>query len=66
MRLPVRYPQCVIPDGFRDVPTGGVQVTVEGALGKEGDFEATLVMAKCSSKYDPKKHEMQDGNLPVN
>jgi cytochrome c-type biogenesis protein CcmE len=67
-RLPVRYAQCVIPDGFRDVPGGGVQVTVEGALGKEGDFEATLVMAKCSSKYDPAKHEMKDGPgeaLPV-
>ncbi len=68
-RLPVRYAQCVIPDGFRDVPGGGVQVTVEGALGKEGEFEASLVMAKCSSKYDPAKHEMKDGQagaaLPV-
>jgi cytochrome c-type biogenesis protein CcmE len=68
-RLPVRYPQCVIPDGFRDVPSGGVQVTVEGALAKGGDFEASLVMAKCSSKYDPAKHEMRDGEgaqaLPV-
>jgi cytochrome c-type biogenesis protein CcmE len=69
-RLPVRYAQCVIPDGFRDVPQGGVQVTVEGALTKGGDFEATLVMAKCSSKYDPAKHEMAGdspkGSLPVN
>jgi len=60
-QLPVRYAQCVIPDGFRDVPSGGVQVTVEGALSKDGDFEASLVMAKCSSKYDPAKHEMKDG-----
>ena len=60
-RLPVRYAQCVIPDGFRDVPSGGVQVTVEGALNQDGNFEATLVMAKCSSKYDPAKHEMKDG-----
>jgi cytochrome c-type biogenesis protein CcmE len=37
-----------------------VQVTVEGALTKEGHFEATLVMAKCSSKYDPSTHEMSD------
>jgi cytochrome c-type biogenesis protein CcmE len=69
-RLPVRYAQCVIPDGFRDVPQGGVQVTVEGALNKSGDFDATLVMAKCSSKYDPAKHEMAGdapkGALPVN
>lgn len=59
--LPVRYAQCVIPDTFRDVPQGGVQVTVEGALSKEGGFEASLVMAKCASKYDPKTHSMEEG-----
>ena len=57
-------------DGFRDVPSGGVQVTIEGALASTGDFQASLVMAKCSSKYDPAKHEMKDGPanaaLPVN
>jgi cytochrome c-type biogenesis protein CcmE len=60
-KLPVSYPQCVIPDGFRDVPQGGVQVTIEGTLTPSGDFKASLVMAKCSSKYDPAKHEMNDG-----
>ena len=64
-QLPVRYPQCVIPDGFRDVPSGGVQVTIEGALGQTGDFEASLVMAKCSSKYDPAQHEMSEGAAPA-
>jgi cytochrome c-type biogenesis protein CcmE len=66
----VRYAQCVIPDTFRDVPGGGVQVTVEGALTAQGEFEATLVMAKCASKYDPSTHEMKEGEvatkLPVN
>ncbi|WP_437590009.1 cytochrome c maturation protein CcmE [Sorangium sp. So ce1000] len=62
--LPVRYAQCVIPDTFRDVPSGGVQVTVEGALSQGGDFEASLVMAKCSSKYDPNSHEMKGGAQP--
>jgi len=61
--LAVRYPQCVIPDTFRDVPSGGVQVTVEGALTLAGDFEATLVMAKCTSKYDPDTHEMTPNPL---
>lgn len=57
--LPVVYPKCVIPDTFRDRPEGGVQVTVEGELAKDGkSFEATLVMAKCASKYDPATHEM--------
>lgn len=58
--LPVRYAQCVIPDTFRDVPQGGVQVTVEGALTKDSGFEASLVMAKCASKYDPKTHQMEE------
>ena len=58
--LPVRYAQCVIPDTFRDVPQGGVQVTVEGALAKDSSFEASLVMAKCASKYDPKTHQMEE------
>ena len=57
-RLPVRYPQCVIPDTFRDRPEGGVLVTVEGALTKDKGFQASMVMAKCSSKYDPKSHSM--------
>jgi cytochrome c-type biogenesis protein CcmE len=67
-KLPVRYAQCVIPDGFRDVPEGGVLVTVEGSLAQDGNFQASLVMAKCSSKYNPAEHKMMDGpgNLPVN
>jgi cytochrome c-type biogenesis protein CcmE len=69
-KLPVRYASCVIPDGLRDVPSGGVQVTVEGSLTAPSDFEASLVMAKCSSKYDPSKHEMTgeppSAALPVN
>lgn len=70
-KLPVRYAQCVIPDTFRDVPQGGVQVTVEGALNKDGEFEASLVMAKCASKYDPSTHQMTDAKgapvgMPVN
>lgn len=56
--LPVRYPQCVIPDTFRDRPEGGVEVTVEGTLQQGGEFQATLVMAKCASKYDPATGEM--------
>lgn len=59
--LPVRYAQCVIPDTFRDMPGGGVQVTIEGTLAQDASFDATLVMAKCTSKYDPKTHEMKKG-----
>lgn len=62
--LPVQYKKCELPDTFRDRPEGGVMVTVEGEL-KDGTFQASLVMAKCTSKYeaenatyDPKTHEM--------
>ena len=59
VELAVRFAKCVIPDTFRDRPEGGVMVTVEGELGDDGkQFEATLVMAKCASKYDPETKEM--------
>jgi cytochrome c-type biogenesis protein CcmE len=59
IELPVRFAKCVIPDTFRDRPEGGVMVTVEGELADDGKlFEATLVMAKCASKYDPETKEM--------
>ncbi|MBI4954347.1 MAG: cytochrome c maturation protein CcmE [Myxococcales bacterium] len=57
-QMPVRFPQCVIPDTFRDMPGGGVQVTVEGEIEKTGTFLATTIMAKCTSKYDPASHQM--------
>ncbi len=55
----IRYPQCVVPDTFRDMPQGGVMVTAEGALHEEVHFEANLIMAKCSSKYNADTHEMK-------
>ena len=58
-KLEVRYPQCIIPDTFRDVPQGGVMVTAEGQMQPGGWFQASLIMAKCSSKYDPETHEMK-------
>ena len=57
-QVPIQYRQCVVPDTFRDVPTGGVQVTVEGTL-RGSVFDASLVMAKCTSKYDPSTHELK-------
>ncbi len=56
--LDVVYADCVIPDTFRDRPEGGVKVTVTGVLKGDGHFEATEVLAKCASKYDPKTHEV--------
>lgn len=57
--LDLRFPQCIVPDTFRDVPEGGVMVTAEGTLKPEGHFEATEIMAKCSSKYNPETHELE-------
>lgn len=57
-RLSVRFPQCIVPDAFRDVPEGGVLVTVTGELASD-HFKATEIMAQCASKYDPKTHEMK-------
>jgi cytochrome c-type biogenesis protein CcmE len=56
--LKVRYEKCEIPDTFRDRPEGGVEVTAEGKLNAQGEFDATLVMAKCTSKYDPNTHQV--------
>jgi cytochrome c-type biogenesis protein CcmE len=53
--LEVRYPQCVVPDTFRDVPDTDVEVTAIGTLAAGGYFAAEQIMAKCPSKYDMKQ-----------
>ncbi len=63
-RLPVRFPQCVVPDTFRDVPEMDVQVTAEGRLSAEGHFEATQIMAKCPSKYEMQQRAAQGEQAP--
>lgn len=73
-KIPVRYPACVVPDTFKDVPGIDVQVTAEGKLSPEGHFEATHIMAKCPSKYEMEQrakngeqapHEMMGTPPPV-
>jgi len=54
-RIPVHYPQCVIPDSLRDVEGIDVEVNVEGELLADGSLGATRVFTKCPSKYDEKK-----------
>lgn len=46
--LPVVY-KGVLPDTFEK----STQVIAEGRLGSDGLFHASLVLAKCPSKYDP-------------
>ncbi len=46
--LPVVY-NGILPDTFEK----STQVIAEGKVGSDGVFHATLVLAKCPSKYDP-------------
>ncbi len=46
--LPITY-KGVVPDSFQP----GTDVIVEGKLGADGRFQATVLMAKCASKYTP-------------
>jgi cytochrome c-type biogenesis protein CcmE len=62
--VPVRYPQCVVPDTFRDVPGMDVGVTVEGQLQPDGSFLASSVLAKCPSKYEMKDRAQRGEQMP--
>jgi cytochrome c-type biogenesis protein CcmE len=64
VELPVRYPNCVVPDTFRDVPNMDVEVTVQGKLLADNTFEASEVMAKCPSKYDMQQRADQGEQAP--
>lgn len=44
---PVIY-RGIAPDTFTD----GVDVVVEGRLGRDGTFHATTLLAKCASRYE--------------
>ena len=52
VEMTVFYPQCVVPDTFRDVSGVKVDVTAEGQLQANGTFRASQIMAKCPSKYE--------------
>ena len=60
----VRYPQCVVPDTFRDVPGMEVAVTAEGKLASEGHFQASTIFAKCPSKYEMKERAAKGEAAP--
>jgi cytochrome c-type biogenesis protein CcmE len=64
VEVPVRFPQCVVPDTFRDVPGMDVGVTVEGELLADNTFLATKVLAKCPSKYEMKDKAQKGERAP--
>lgn len=63
VQLTVYYPQCVVPDTFRDVSGVKVEVTAEGQLQADGTFRAHQIMAKCPSKYEMRNQSNQ-GQAP--
>jgi cytochrome c-type biogenesis protein CcmE len=59
--LEVHYPQCIVPDTFRDVKGVDVLVTAEGKLQSDGHLLASQIFAKCPSKYEMKQIAEQSG-----
>jgi cytochrome c-type biogenesis protein CcmE len=60
--MPVRFPQCIVPDTFKDGQ--GVQVSVQGRLTSEGYFLANKVIAKCPSKYEMQERQKNGEKMP--
>ena len=62
--LPVHFAQCIVPDTFRDMPGMDVSVTATGKLASDDHFEASLIMAKCPSKYEMKERQKSGEHAP--
>jgi cytochrome c-type biogenesis protein CcmE len=60
--MPVRFPQCIVPDTFKDGV--GLKVTVQGRLTQEGYFAADQVIPRCPSKYDMKQMQERGQKMP--
>lgn len=53
--VPVVY-RGIAPDTFTD----GVDVVVEGRMGRDGTFRATTLLAKCASRYENAPEKYRD------
>lgn len=61
--MPVRFPQCVVPDTFRDGM--GISVTVQGKLEAGGEsFLANQVVPRCPSKYEMQQRQKNGEAMP--
>ena len=60
--MPVRFPQCIVPDTFKDGV--GLQVSVQGKLTDHGYFLANKVIAKCPSKYEMEERKQRGEQMP--
>jgi cytochrome c-type biogenesis protein CcmE len=61
--LPVAFPQCVVPDTFRDGM--GISVVVQGKLTEGGEsFLANQVIPRCPSKYEMQQRKNNGETMP--
>ncbi|MET0389106.1 MAG: cytochrome c maturation protein CcmE, partial [Polyangiales bacterium] len=60
--MAVRFPQCIVPDTFKDGV--GLQVSVQGKLTNDGYFLANKVIAKCPSKYEMQERQQRGEQMP--
>ncbi|MBN8613145.1 MAG: cytochrome c maturation protein CcmE [Deltaproteobacteria bacterium] len=58
----VRFPQCVVPDTFRDGM--GISVVVEGHVQDDGSFLATQVIPRCPSRYEMDQRQQNGEAAP--
>lgn len=58
----VRFPQCVVPDTFRDGM--GISVVVEGRIEADGSFLATQVIPRCPSRYEMDERQQNGEAAP--
>jgi cytochrome c-type biogenesis protein CcmE len=61
-QMDVRFPQCIVPDTFKDGV--GLKVTVQGKLTDDGYFLANKVIAKCPSKYEMNERAKRGEAMP--
>lgn len=61
--MPVQFPQCVVPDTFRDGM--GISVVVQGKLAAGGEsFLANQVIPRCPSKYEMQQKKKNGEVMP--
>ena len=60
--MPVRFPECVVPDTFRDGM--GISVTVQGRIQQDGTFLANQVVPRCPSKYEMQQRKKNGEVMP--
>lgn len=60
--MPVEFPQCIVPDTFRDGM--GISVVVQGRIQDNGEFLATQVIPRCPSKYEMNQRAKKGEAMP--